>query len=119
MHAPSVEARQLAGSDDATDYAEMLRRLFRLDLDEVAPPALSTQEHCDTRAALAVTSKLLNKQGQKMVDLPVTAPTEAGQGYLIDLPLASLAQGEYLLEISAAAEAQKPATELIAFRVGG
>ncbi|MGJ6979900.1 glutamyl-tRNA reductase [Aestuariimicrobium soli] len=62
VHAPSVEARQLAGSDDATDYAEMLRRLFRLDLDEVAPPALSTQEHCDTRAALAVTSPRLPGQ---------------------------------------------------------
>ena len=35
-----------------------------------------------------------------MSDLPVTAPTTA-QTYSIDLPLASLAPGQYLLEITA------------------
>jgi hypothetical protein len=62
---------------------------------------------------------LLNKQGQKMADIPVTAPASPGQAHLIDLPLASLAQGEYLLELSASAEGQQLVTELIAFRVGG
>jgi hypothetical protein len=66
-----------------------------------------------------MTSKLLNKQGNKMVDLPVTASAGGEKGYVIDLPLASLAQGEYLLDVTAAAEGQRPATELIAFRVGG
>ena len=66
-----------------------------------------------------MTSRLLNKQGQKMADLPVTAPAAAGKSYVIDLPLASLAPGEYLLELRRDAEGQPPATELIAFRVGG
>jgi VWFA-related protein len=68
---------------------------------------------------LNVTSRLLNKQGQKMVDLPVTAAAAAGDPFIVDLPLSSLAPGEYLLEISAAAEGQKPKTELVAFRVEG
>ena len=68
---------------------------------------------------LNVTSRLLNKQGQKMVDLPVTAAAAAGDPYVIDLPLSSLAPGEYLLELSVAGQDQKPKTELIAFRVEG
>ena len=52
-----------------------------------------------------------------MTDVPVTAPTE-GQTYSIDLPLASLAPGQYLLEITATSEGHKPVTELIAFRLG-
>jgi hypothetical protein len=52
-----------------------------------------------------------------MSDLPVTPQTEPeGQ---VDLPLSSLATGEYLLEVSAATAGHKPSTELIAFRVVG
>ena len=69
-------------------------------------------------AVLTLTSRLLNKQGQRMADLPVTPPASPGQAYVVDLPLAALAQGEYLLEIAAASEGLKPVTELIAFRVG-
>jgi VWFA-related protein len=68
---------------------------------------------------VAVTSRLLNKQGQKMVDLPVTAAPSPNEPHVVDLPLSSLAPGEYLLEIAAAAEGQQPKTELIAFRVEG
>jgi hypothetical protein len=52
-----------------------------------------------------------------MIDVPVTAPAEAGQSYSIDLPLANLAAAQYLLEITAASEGQKK-SELVAFRVG-
>jgi hypothetical protein len=68
-------------------------------------------------AVVAVTSRLLNKQGGRMADLPVTSA--AGQPHMIDLPLSALAPGEYLLEVSGAVEGQKSATELIAFRVEG
>jgi VWFA-related protein len=67
---------------------------------------------------ISVASRLLNRQGQKMVDLPVTAPA-AGEPYVVDLPLSSLAPGEYLLEVSAAAEGHGTKSELIAFRVEG
>jgi hypothetical protein len=63
-----------------------------------------------------ITSRLLNRQGQRMVDVPVAR----GEGslYVIDLPLSSLAPGEYLLEVAAAADGQQPVTELVAFKVG-
>ena len=63
-----------------------------------------------------VTAQLLNQQGTKMSDVPVTAT--AGQPLSIDLPLANLAAGQYLIELTATAEGQKPVTELVAFRVG-
>jgi hypothetical protein len=70
-------------------------------------------------AALTVTAKLLNKQGLKMADLPVVAPAEPTAPTQVDLPLSSMAAGEYLLEVSAASDGQTPATELVAFRITG
>jgi hypothetical protein len=67
---------------------------------------------------LTLAAKLLNKQGQKMTDLPVAPPAAEPQGQ-VDLPLSSLAVGEYLLEVSAATDGQAPSTELVAFRVVG
>jgi VWFA-related protein len=64
-----------------------------------------------------VTAQLLNQQGGKMSDLTVTPPAE-GQTYSIDLPLASLAAGQYLIELTATSEGQKPISELVAFRLG-
>ena len=65
-----------------------------------------------------VTARLLNQQGTKMSDLTVTPPA-AGQPYVLDLPLASFATGQYLLELAANAEGHPPVTELVAFRIGG
>ena len=64
----------------------------------------------------AVTAQLLNQQGAKMSD--VTIGKSSGGAFQIDLPLANLAAGQYLLEITAAAEGQKPVSELVAFRLG-
>ena len=66
---------------------------------------------------LTLAAKLLNKQGQKMADLTITAQAAADETGQVDLPLSNLAAGEYLLELSAASEGQKPAAELVAFRV--
>jgi VWFA-related protein len=64
-----------------------------------------------------VTAVLLNQQGNKMADVTVTPPASAGQPYSVDLPLASYAAGQYLLELTANAEGHKPVTELVAFRL--
>ena len=66
----------------------------------------------------AVTAALLNQQGNKMGDVPVTPPAAAGEAFTIELPLASYAPGQYLLEITGTAEGHKPVTELVAFRIG-
>jgi len=61
-----------------------------------------------------VTARLLNRGGTSMADLPVqTSSTGDAQ---IELTLASLAAGEYLLELTAKAESGT-AQELIAFKV--
>jgi hypothetical protein len=66
-----------------------------------------------------VSARLLNQQGAKMLDVPVTPPAADGQGYFVDLPLSSFAPGQYLLELSAAADGHEPVTELVAFRITG
>lgn len=65
-----------------------------------------------------VAAHLLNRQGQKMTDVPVVAPASPAEPFRVDLPLASLPPGEYLLELSASMEGESPATELVAFKVG-
>ena len=86
------------------------RRTDRLlvRLDAYAPASAPT----------AVTAQLLNQQGTKMLDLPVTAPAEGTETYSIDFPLANLAPGQYLLEITGTSEGHKPVSELVAFRLG-
>jgi VWFA-related protein len=68
-------------------------------------------------APVPVTARLLNKQGARLADIPVTST--AGAPHLIDLPLSAFAPAEYLLELTGIAEGQQPVVELIAFRVEG
>ena len=53
-----------------------------------------------------------------MLDVTVAPPTETVASHAIDMPLANLAAGQYLLEITATSEGHKPVSELVAFRVG-
>ncbi len=62
-----------------------------------------------------VAAKLLNRAGQSMLDVPVSTQA-AGATHQIDLPLASMAPGEYLIEIKASSEAGE-AKQLVAFRL--
>jgi VWFA-related protein len=64
----------------------------------------------------AVTARLLNRTGQPMNDVPVTAAADGPS--LIDLSLAGLAPGEYLLELSANGSGGE-AKELVGFRIAG
>jgi VWFA-related protein len=69
-------------------------------------------------APATVTAQLLNQQGVKMLDVPVTAPADGSRTYSIDLALASFAAGQYLLELTGNSEGHKPVSELVAFRLG-
>ncbi len=63
----------------------------------------------------AVSARLLNRAGERMADFPVqTSATGVSE---LELPLSSLATGEYLIELNAKTEAGT-AQEVIAFRVG-
>ena len=63
----------------------------------------------------AVTAKLLNRAGTTMADVPIQAAE--GKPYLIDFPLASLAAGEYIIQVDAKT-ASGTAQEMIGFKVG-
>lgn len=62
------------------------------------------------------TAALLNRNGDKMADVPV-APAKTGGSHQIDLGLASIAIGEYIVEITAKG-ATGDAKELVPIRIG-
>jgi hypothetical protein len=62
-----------------------------------------------------VTARLLDRAGEAMNDIAVGAGKTPG-GHQIDLPLASLAAAEYVIEISAKGESGS-AKQMIAFRI--
>ena len=64
-----------------------------------------------------VTATLLNRAGQKISDLPVTA-VPSGATHQIDFGLSSIPAGEYLIEITSKG-ASGDAKELVALRVTG
>ncbi len=67
-------------------------------------------------SAPAVSVRLLSRGGQAMTDLPVQAASGSPQDHTIDLPLAGLASGEYVIEIKAKGEAGD-AQEMIGIRI--
>ena len=105
-------AREFAALTSATPPAPVAHREFR----RTERLLIRFEAFGPGTGAPTVTAQLLNQQGTKMSDVTVTAA--ADQPLSIDLSLANLAAGQYLLEITATAEGQKPLTELVAFRLG-
>jgi len=64
----------------------------------------------------ALSVHLLNRAGQPMSELPVTPPAPPLTDATIDVPLAGIAPGDYVLEIKASGESGE-AKELVGFRV--
>jgi len=102
------ELQALKANPDAlpTTEREFSRsdRLF-IRADAYAPGGLTPQ----------VTARLLNRAGQSMADLPVQQ--RPGSSAEIELPLSSLAAGEFLIELNAKSEGGSTAQEMIAFRI--
>ncbi len=65
-------------------------------------------------AAPPPAARVLNRGGDRMVDLAPQPAAIGGAWWHVDVPLASLPAGEYLIELAAA-----DARELVAIRVGG
>jgi hypothetical protein len=76
---------------------------------------IRTEAYTPGSAVPALTARLLNRGGGKMADL--TFQTGQGGAGDIELPLSSLAAGDYLIELNAKTESGT-AQELIAFKVG-
>jgi hypothetical protein len=102
------------------------REIQQLKADAQAVPA-TTREFSRTdrvfmrvaaygAGAPALTAHLLNRAGQTMSELPVTPPAAAGADAIVDVPLAGIAPGDYIVEVKATGEGGE-AKELIGFRV--
>ena len=126
---PDMTAAELAMATPKVFVARTARDFQLIRKDPAAVPTASREFRRTDRLVVRVeayapgnqtatiVARLLNKQGSKLADVPVTALP--GEPNLIDLSLAALAPSEYLLELSATAEGQEPHKELIAFRVEG
>ena len=82
------------------DFSRTERLLIRFDVYGTSVPAAA----------------LLNRNGDKMSDVPV-APAKAGGTHQIDLGLSSIAIGEYVIEITAKGGTGE-AKELVPIRIG-
>ena len=101
------ELRAVATNPDAVPSIEReFRRTDRVLLRVAAQSAAGTP---------AVTARMLNREGGEMSSLPVTPAGFDGFSH-IDLNLASIPLGEYLVEVTAK-DAGEIATTLVAFRV--
>jgi len=102
------EALQIRNDVDAApitsrDFSRGERLMIRIDAYAAAG------------ARPEVTAKLLNRAGGAMSEVPVQAAD--GKPFLIDLPLAPLAAGEYVIQLNAKS-ASGAAQQMIAFHVG-
>ena len=128
IEVPDLTAPEVAISTPRVFRARTAREMQALVADATAVP-LSTREFTRTERLLIrfdtyaagseqpePTAALLNRNGDKIADVPVTRAT-AGGTHQINLGLASVAGGEYLVEITVKGESGE-AKELVPFRIG-
>lgn len=112
--------------------ARNAREFQAIKADDQAPPTATREFRRTERLFMRLTgtapggagqpltyaARLLNKQGGKMADLPVTPGADGGPATM-DFPLSSLPAGEFLIEVSAKDAEGQDTTELVAFRMVG
>jgi len=57
----------------------------------------------DAAPRAVVSARMLSRAGAPLLPLIVAAPASPADGYEIDLPLASVARGDYLVDVAASA----------------
>ena len=128
LDVPDLTAPQVAITTPRVFRARTVREFQTLAADAAAPP-LASREFSRTERLLIrfdayaagaeqvqPTAVLLNRDGNKMSDVPIAA-AQAGGTHQINLSLAAIPAGEYLVQISVKS-ASGEATELVPFRVG-
>jgi VWFA-related protein len=127
MTVPDLTAPQAALGTPVVFRARTLRDFNLMKADAAAVP-VAAREFSRTDRVLVripvygpggttptVSVHLLNRSGQAMSEIPVSAAPTGGEQQ-IDLPLSGLAPGEYVIEIKATADGGE-AKELVGFRV--
>ena len=123
---PDLTAPQVQLSTPNVLRARTVKEFREISADAHAVPSASREFRRTDRLVIRfdayapagtpeVSAKLLNRAGQAMLDVPVSNQA-TGSTHQIDLPLASMAPAEYLVEINATGEAGN-AKQLIAFRL--
>ena len=121
---PDLTATEAAISTPRVHRARTVREFQTIAADPAAVPAVAREFSRTERLLIRFevygnatpTAVLMNRNGNKMADVPVAASAIAGT-HQIDLSLAAIAAGEYVVEITAKG-ATGEAKELIPLRVG-
>jgi hypothetical protein len=105
-------ARDFRALEDDSDAVPVAAREFsRTERLLIRFPAYAPDD-----SSLVVTARLLNRSGQTMRDLTMETRSGAPTRYQVDLPLASMAGGDYLIEFSAKSAAGQ-VKDLLEFRI--
>jgi VWFA-related protein len=130
IEVPDFTAPQVSLSTPRLYRARTLPELRTITADANAVPAAGRDFSRSDRVLIRfsaygpgserpeATAVLLNRAGQKMSDVPVTASTASGITHEITLGLASVPAGEYLVEVTAKS-ASGEAKTLIPFKIVG
>jgi VWFA-related protein len=118
---PDLTAPEATMSTPRVHRVRTVRELQTVAADAAAVPVAAREFsrterlliRFDVYGAAAPTAILMNRNGQKVADVPV-ATAAAGGSHQIDLGLNTVAPGEYLVEITSG-----EAKELVAFRITG
>jgi VWFA-related protein len=128
LQVPDYTAAEVQLSTPVVFRGRTVRDLQALRADPSAAPVASREfsraERLIVRAQAygpggqtpAVTARLLNRAGARMADIPVTGPSGPDSAFDLELALAPLAAGEYLIELTASAPGGE-VKELIGIRV--
>jgi hypothetical protein len=126
---PDLTAPDLALGTPEVFRARTVPELRQLKADPKATPTAAREFSRTERVfvrintygspAPTVTARLLNRAGDAMADLPVTPASNGDQSARdVDLTLAALPPGEYLVELTASGSAA-PVKQIVGFRVTG
>jgi hypothetical protein len=127
VEVPDLSAPELQVTTPVVLRARTVKEFRDLSADQTAVPTPNREFRRTDRLIMRfevfgpgnampkVTAKLLNRTGQPMSDVPL-AGQPAGSGFQLDLPLAGMAAGEYLVEVAATTDAGS-ARQLVAFRI--
>jgi len=123
---PDLTTTQTTLGTPAVFRARTPRELQQLKSDPQAVPAttreFSRMDRIFVRVVAygagspAVSAHLLNRAGQPMSELTVTPPVAPATESIVDVPVAGIAPGEYIIELKAAGEGGE-AKELVGIRV--
>jgi VWFA-related protein len=121
---PDLTATEAALSTPRVHRTRTAREFQTIAGDLTAMPAIAREFSRTERLLIRFevygnatpTAILMNRNAQKMADVPVTASPDSGT-HQIDLSLASIAAGEYVVEITAKG-ATGEAKELVPLRIG-